>query len=425
MPRNLTHSQGWMETPLRSRAAQASHKKKWSRNPYHVDDYLLPSAYSKIGQEILNAKYASTVTPHHQNTYFRDEYRIFGAPRPSIQSSLVESIPRHFHHHHHPNQGIPCAACCRRAYEDCREAWSHTHTHIDPWEIEVVSTSTAHTSSDEAGSPKTPSPKLEALNENHLFTAPSEASPDFADDIHGEDLPSATLCSQTMPTPLIRSIPLVGSAAPTMNVIMSQVFGPLIEFCSGKGPASAPRPSPSRPQMGSSDPFEGLTTNSPASTSTTHSGRSRWKRSPHTAKDRSQSVPRIRNATPPPSRNRTPPPPAALSRTSSLMTPQPKTAHPRTLPRPRKRGPHHCGEEVLRPSMSESDGVLTEERIPEMKVLPTSYDISSNLSSGRQSEFERVTEAVCVGNSRFLRHTSRAAWPMRDLRGRRTTERVR
>eukprot|EP01055_Gregarina_sp_Pseudo9_P001232 Gregarina_sp_Pseudo_9__1231@NODE_1813_length_1311_cov_5_820755_g1681_i0_p1_GENE_NODE_1813_length_1311_cov_5_820755_g1681_i0NODE_1813_length_1311_cov_5_820755_g1681_i0_p1_ORF_typecomplete_len408_score55_43_NODE_1813_length_1311_cov_5_820755_g1681_i0291252 len=389
MPRNLPAGLSWMESPLRPSRTRTRQR----RDQFHVDDHILPTAYSKVGEELLSAKYSLEVESmsrcsRHSSACLRDEFRTFGAARPSLQSSLIESIPRHCH----SREGGPCSACCRRACDDCREAWNHTHTHIDPWEIEVVSTSTAQYSSEEAASGAASAHRqLEPLNEAVLFSAAEDGS-----SLAG-DAPSAVPCPQPMPTPLMRVMPVVGASAPSVNVLIHQVFGPLIEFCSGGSKGATPAVVPAT-IVGSSDPLECLTTTSPASSSTTQTGVARGRtrkkdaRLPASTHDRSRSVPRIRDATPPPARQ--------------------------------AKGPRFCGEE-RRPAFSSDEGVLSRERIPsEMKLLPTSYDVSSNFSTERLSEFDLVTEALCAGNARFLRHTSRVAWPMRDQRGRRA-EKVR
>eukprot|EP01054_Gregarina_sp_Poly1_P001128 Gregarina_sp_Poly_1__1127@NODE_1276_length_4519_cov_154_136119_g866_i0_p2_GENE_NODE_1276_length_4519_cov_154_136119_g866_i0NODE_1276_length_4519_cov_154_136119_g866_i0_p2_ORF_typecomplete_len391_score30_70InvAAD/PF18785_1/0_18_NODE_1276_length_4519_cov_154_136119_g866_i022113383 len=388
MPRNSSRGLFWMETPLRPR-------RRGAPDLYHVDDNVLPTAYSKVGQELLKAKYLDLDRRAvHRQTNPCPSQATLGVARTSFPTSLYETFPPCKER----TEGS-CPSCCRRAFDDCKEAWNHSHTHIDPWEIEVVSTSTARADSSRDSGSSVVSLRLQAMNESAIFGVDVSRVPSIET--------SFTLpCTQaSLSTPVTTTVPVMSTSSTSMHLLLTQMMRPFIQLCSRKNSS----PSNLNVAIGSSDPLECLTTTSPASSTTSHSVH---RRPLPVTSERSQSVPRIRDATPPPLR--------------------------RIQQAPRKTGPCCFGEKpvaapVAAPvavsvagpvaAASECD-ILSAERIYDLKIKSTSCEVSSNLSTERVTEFDFISQELCSRNVRFLQHTGRVMWPRRDQRGRRIDQRT-
>eukprot|EP01053_Blabericola_migrator_P000036 Blabericola_migrator_1__35@NODE_100_length_14362_cov_139_136341_g85_i1_p5_GENE_NODE_100_length_14362_cov_139_136341_g85_i1NODE_100_length_14362_cov_139_136341_g85_i1_p5_ORF_typecomplete_len470_score35_47_NODE_100_length_14362_cov_139_136341_g85_i183869795 len=393
----------WMESPLRPRGRLT------------VADDILPTSYAQVGQDLAKRRrapkedYALPVC----DVRFHEEQQYHGATKPAAPvsngfgSSVISSI--HYEHYarrsphetrerpFHPASGA-CGYCVRKACQDCRDAWSHAHTHIDPWEIEVVSTFTANSSNSSyesgANSPRPPAVVSESSQRGSLV-AVNEAS------LFGTSSPATALARP--PGPRLHRIPSVGGAPPDVQLLVHQVLAPLVDFCrrtkSGELPpcSLAPPTPPPRPPEESSDPYESLTSKSPASNSTLRSE----KRRSRPTHDRSQSVPRIRDF----SRSRAPATPAAVK--------VPPAEALLVVPR---------GRETSEASTDFSTDIPIAERLVDFSGLPSSYELLASSNSfggtGYLSELERLGQAVCARNSRYLKHTSRFDWPERDCRGR-------
>eukprot|EP01056_Protomagalhaensia_sp_Gyna25_P003173 Protomagalhaensia_sp_Gyna_25__3172@NODE_289_length_4038_cov_191_170293_g223_i0_p1_GENE_NODE_289_length_4038_cov_191_170293_g223_i0NODE_289_length_4038_cov_191_170293_g223_i0_p1_ORF_typecomplete_len397_score54_85_NODE_289_length_4038_cov_191_170293_g223_i013152505 len=384
-----------------------------------VDDSLLPSSYAQVGRDLKALR----------ETQWLGEYPLQHVAQLGAAPSFASNATT-------PRRVKP--ACCK-ACRDCREAWRHAHTHIDPWEIEVVSTSTS-------GGPDPPAALQAAWQQTRsrrLSSRQVEEENDEDEEESDQDLDSSDeedtslvaiseaalfgeLVEHRSPTSgnsdqTLRS--LVGaSAPPAVHMLLQQVLAPLMDFCRRVPEPKKKHSVCNAPVVPSSDPYESLTSAVPNSASTSsRPGRL----------TRDVSVPRLRHA------SRTPPPR--------------KRAAERSLPRRDAEDDSRGRVDMIKSAVAVSAAlppVSMERRRNEQPISfplqsvermassaatfssrpTTSSAATEGHSSGdvltdstlpsRVSEFEIITEAICANHDQYLKHTSRTAWPWRDARGR-------
>eukprot|EP01057_Protomagalhaensia_wolfi_P003757 Protomagalhaensia_wolfi_Nauph_80__3756@NODE_379_length_2642_cov_8_875912_g285_i0_p2_GENE_NODE_379_length_2642_cov_8_875912_g285_i0NODE_379_length_2642_cov_8_875912_g285_i0_p2_ORF_typecomplete_len397_score51_74BSP_II/PF05432_11/0_00012Med8/PF10232_9/0_0014RNA_pol_3_Rpc31/PF11705_8/0_014CENPB_dimeris/PF09026_10/0_079Ribosomal_60s/PF00428_19/0_26MCM2_N/PF12619_8/4_8MCM2_N/PF12619_8/1_5Importin_rep_6/PF18829_1/0_78FYDLN_acid/PF09538_10/0_074FYDLN_acid/PF09538_10/5_7e03LAT/PF15234_6/1_9LAT/PF15234_6/ len=384
-----------------------------------VDDSLLPSSYAQVGRDLKALR----------ETQWTGEYPLQHVAQLGAAPSFASNATT-------PRRVKP--ACCK-ACRDCREAWRHAHTHIDPWEIEVVSTSTSggpdppaalqaawqqtrsrrHSSrrqeedDDEEEEEEESDEDLETSDEDDTsLVAISEAAL-FGELAEHHAAPTTGNSSQAL-----RS--LVGASAPPVHMLVQQVLAPLMDFCRRVPEAKKNHCVSRAPAVPSSDPYESLTSAVPNSTSTS----SRLGRS-----TRAVSVPRLRHAsrTPPPRKRAAERPLARrdaeedtrgrFDTTKSAVAVSPVKAALPPVSMERRRNEH-----LLSFQLRSVEKIPTSIRATSSSVATESFSSDDILTDStlpsRVSEFEIITEAICANHNQYLKHTSRTAWPRRDSRGR-------